>query len=109
MSKNFIVPIPLSSINSTTFTGSYQLVATLPNPCLILRIINNSGVAVTISYDGVNDHDVIQTLATLQINAQANAGATNYAALFRQGTKIYVKAAASTGLLWIAGYYEPLS
>jgi hypothetical protein len=110
MAKNYLLPIPLSSIDSATFTGVYQLVTTLPNACLILRIINNSGIAVTISYDGVNAHDVVQTLSTLQINAQSNAGANNYVVLFRQGTPIYVLGAtASTGLVYVAGYYEPIS
>lgn len=106
MSRNYIVPVPLSSINSTTFTGAYQLVATLPRPCLIVRMVNNSAVLVTISYDGVNDHDVIPTLGVLQLDIQANAGATNYTAFLRQGTSIYVKAAASTGLFYVSGYSQ---
>ena len=110
MSKNFIVPVPLATFNSTGLSGTYQLAATLASPVLILRIVNNSGVAVTVSYDGTNDHDVIQTLATLQLNIQANAGATNFSAWLRQGTQIYVKGpSASTGLIYIAGYSQNAS
>ena len=107
MSKNFILPIPLSTFNSTGLSGTYQLIATLPAPVLILRIVNNSGVAVTVSYDGTNDHDVIQTLATLQLDIQANAGATNFSAWLRQGTQIWIKGpSASTGLIYVAGYTQ---
>lgn len=46
----------LRTIDSATFTGSYQAVGTvLTNPSVLLKIVNNSLVAVTISYNGVND------------------------------------------------------
>jgi len=108
--KNSIHPIPLTSIDSATFTGAYQLISGaggLTNPCIILRIINNSNIGVTISYDGVRDHDFVPANNTLQLPFQSNAQPNNLAALIARGTRIYVKAAAGAGLVYLSGYYQP--
>lgn len=106
--KNCIKAIPLSSISATTFTGAYQAInAGLPFACTVLRITNNTNGGVTISYDGVTDHDFIPTLTTAQINGQANAQPNNMMAQFKAGTIVYVKAAVGTGSCYLAGYYQP--
>lgn len=104
-----MLPIALSSIDSATFTGAYQVITAtgLPKGISLLRIINNSDRLITISYDGTTDHDVIQTLQTLQLPLQVNALPSSYVACIRAGTKIYVKAAAGTGLVYVCGYYTP--
>jgi len=60
--KNNVLPIPLSSIAASTFSGAYQLLSAaggIPNACIFIRIVNNSSKDVTISYDGTNDHDFV--------------------------------------------------
>ena len=49
----------LRSINSATFTGVYQALGTVlaHNPFLI-KMVNNSTVPVTVSIDGIVDHDI---------------------------------------------------
>jgi len=74
--QNKVLPIPLSSIDSSTFTGSYQLLSAaggLPNACVMLHIANNSSVGVTVSYDGTHDHEFIIAGDERQLNFQANA------------------------------------
>lgn len=107
--KNIILPIPLKSIDSSTFTGSYQIVNTggLAKPCSILTIINNSTKDVTVSYDGITDHDFVPTLNTRQIPAQAAHQPNSQTSLFAQGTVVYVKGTAGTGLVYLSGYYTP--
>lgn len=108
--KNSIAPIALSSINSSTFTGSYQLLSAasgIAHACSLIRIVNSSNVGVTVSYDGTNDHDFVNTLDTLQLPAQSNSQPNTFIANLPQGTKVYVKAAAGTGLVYLAGYYQP--
>lgn len=108
--KNKVLPIPLSSIDSATFTGAYQLLsaaAGIPNPCIMLHIANHSNVAVTISYDGITDHDFLLAEHERELNFQTNASPQNYAAALAQGTKIYVKAAAGAGLIYLSGFYSP--
>lgn len=47
------------SIDSSTFTGSYQnLGGPLLFPASLIKLVNNSTVLIDVSIDGVNDHDV---------------------------------------------------
>lgn len=108
--KNTVLPIPLTSINSATFTGAYQLLsgaAGLTNACIMLHIVNNANVSITISYDGVNDHDFLLPATDRELNFQTNANPQAYAASLAQGTKVYVKGAAGVGLVYLSGWYQP--
>lgn len=108
--KNKVLPIPLTSIDSATFTGAYQLLsgaAGITNPAIMLQLINNSNIGVTVSYDGVADHDFVRAASDRQLNFQSNASPQNFGASLAQGTKIYVKAAAGAGLVFLSGFYSP--
>jgi len=108
--KNIVLPIPLSSINSSTFSGAYQLLsgaAGITNACIILRIVNNSTMDVTVSYDGTNDHDYVLTKTTRDIQFQTNALPQSNSCSLAQGTKIYVKGSAGVGLVYLSGFYQP--
>lgn len=107
--KNFIVPIPLtsvtsSSINNTTYTAIND--AGLPHACSIVRIINASSTAVQISYNGTTDHDYVAAGGTIQLDLQTNRQPNGQVALLRAGTVIYVKGTAGTGFLGLAAYYQ---
>lgn len=106
--KNSVAAIPLKSIDSASFTGSYQLIYSLgtPNACFFLSIINNSNRDITVSYDGTNDHDFVPTLKSRDLPVQTNSQPNNKIALFATGTKVWVKAAAGTGFVYLAGYYQ---
>ena len=108
--KNKVLPIPLTSIDSATFTGAYQLLAGaggITNPCIMLHIANNSNVSVTISYDGVHDHDFLLADSQRELNFQTNANSQNWAASLAQGTQVYVKGAAGMGSVYLSGFYQP--
>lgn len=108
--KNKVLPIPLTSIDSATFTGAYQLLSGaggVTNPCIMLHIANNANVSVTISYDGVNDHDFLLANSQRELNFQSNANAQNLAASLGKGTKVYVKGAAGMGSVYLSGFYQP--
>jgi len=107
MPVNFVTPVHLSLINSATFTGNYDVACTgLEEACFLLRIINDSNRDVLVSYDGNANHDYLVAGNTLEINAQANSSPNGDVALFRKGQKIYVKAAAGTGYVYIAAYFS---
>jgi len=106
--KNIVAAVPLSSIAASTFSGVYQLVATLPQACFLLRFVNNTSKDITVSYDGTTDHDFVRTLSDENINAQTNAQPQNFCALFPKGTTVWVKAAVGTGSFFVAGYYQPV-
>ena len=106
--KNRVNNITLTSIDSATFTGALQVINTngLDESCFLIRIINNSDKDITISYDGLIDHDFVGTLSTLQLPAQSNAQPSSFISNISKGTKVYVKGAAGTGLVYLAGYYQ---
>lgn len=107
--QNKIKAIELTSIDSASFTGSYQVINTdgLDEPCSLIRIINDSNRDITVSYDGTTDHDFVPTAETLQLPAQANAGPTSWSSMMPKGTRVYVKGSAGTGFVYLAGYYAP--
>jgi hypothetical protein len=109
--KNCVKAIPLTSIDSSTFTGSYQAINTggLPFPCYIIRINNDSTENVTISYDGTTDHEFLPTLLFTQLTFQGNPQPNGYYAVLPAGTVVYVKGTAGTGLVYLSGYYMPNS
>ncbi len=107
MALNRIRSQTLGSIDSSTFTGSYQAINStgFSNPCFLIRIINDSTVDVTISYDGTTNNDYLRTGETIQLPLQSNAQPMNFLSLMPIGTVIYVKGSAGTGSVYLASYY----
>lgn len=75
----------------------------------ILKMYNDSDVGVTISYDGIINHDYLPSKGTMIIDLQTNhadnaaygAGTLNG----RQGQLVYGKqTGATTGNIYISGY-----
>lgn len=103
--RQILLPEPMRSINSASFTGSYQAVGTpLAQPSRALLFINNSGVLVTVSWDGVNDAFVLLPGAGFAFDENANAVASTQF-VTRAGTQFYVKGSASTGFVYISTFY----
>lgn len=85
----------LRSINSTTFTGSYQVLGSpLLNPSYICKLVNNSNVLVTISIDGVNDIDVAPP-NSFWLYDEGKVGLSSSLPALPAGTQILVKGAAA--------------
>ena len=97
----------LKSLDTSTLTGIYLPVNPLglDGACFSLRIINNSNKDLTISYDGVTDHDFLPAGDYMHYDFQLNWMPGNMLALMAKGTKIYVKATAGTGYVYVTGYY----
>jgi hypothetical protein len=103
---NRVLAVPLLG---GAVTASYAALNPLglPNACFLLRIINNSTDPITISYDGITDHDSLPGSTYLQLNAQANSQPNNFIANFPSGFTVYVKGTGSSGNAYVAGYYQP--
>ena len=100
-----ILPDTLRSIDSSTFTGSYQAVGTpLTNGARIIKFTNLSGAIVTLSWDGVNAHEVLPANSFVLIDISAARENAQFLEV-QQGTQFYVKASSSTGLFYISCYY----
>lgn len=102
--------IPLAVFNSAGLVGTYAALngTGFASPIKVLKIYNGSTVGITISFDGVNDHDYYPSGATLIIDIQSNHGtdAVNAMGMWRgrQNQILYGKGSAGTGNLYISGF-----
>lgn len=95
----------LRSIDSATFTGSYQKLSTpLVNPSYICKLVNNSGALVTISIDGVNDIDIAPA-NSFWLYDESKAGIVSSLPALPAGTQFFVKGSASTGSVYLVSQY----
>ncbi len=106
--KNSMHAIALTSIDSATLSGSYQVVNSsgLSNACSIVRLVNASNVGVTVSYDGSTDNDYLRANSDIQLSFQANSQPSSAIANLSKNTHVYVKGSAGTGLIYLSGYYQ---
>jgi hypothetical protein len=109
--RNIVQAIPLTSVLSSAINASTYTAITaaggLPAACFLLRINSTSTTDVTISYDGVNDHEFLLHGTSMQIESQANNRPQNSVALFPAGMVVYAKGTAGTGSIYLSGYYQP--
>jgi hypothetical protein len=105
--SNKLLPLTIGVIDSSTFTGSYQLVTTLAYPVTFLRIVNSSTENIAVSFDGTNEHEFVPTLTQFNLPAGALAQAGNYNCFVAANTPVYVKGSAGTGIVSVSGYYQP--
>jgi hypothetical protein len=95
-----------STLNAVTFTPINP--AGLSNPCFLLRVNNFSDQIIIISYDGVNNHDQIDTRTSLEVYGGQGSGTPNTSfCLWPIGTIVYARSAAGAGAVSVAGYYQP--
>lgn len=99
----------LRSIDSSTFTGSYQAVGgPLAHPARIFKFVNNSNVVVAVSIDGINDMDILPASSFALYDIGTNKGVSTSFEL-PSHTQIYVKSASSgTGLFYVVILYALL-
>ena len=108
MAQNFIRACVLKTIDASTFTGAFKAINPLgfEGACAIMRIINDSNVALIISYDGVNEHDYIRAASELQITFQDANLPNGDTALVKKRTIVYAKSGVGVGYVSVAGYYQ---
>jgi len=93
------------SMNSASFSGSYQALGTpLAHPAQFLLFVNNSGVIVTVSDDGTNDKFTVLPGSAVTFDLVSD-GVTTTAFSIPAQTQFYVKASASTGLFYFSLIY----
>lgn len=109
MYKDKIQPIGLTSRASSTLTAGYQSINPngLPQACEIIYLTSSSSTEVTVSFDGVNDHEIlVATAGRIPLFAQNNAQPKAEKSLWPKGTVVYVKGTAGTGNIYLSGYYN---
>jgi len=107
MAQNSVKPFVLSSILSSGVTSIYAPInsAGFVQAPFFIRINNASSAAITVSYNGVNDHEFIPANSIFELPSQANSQPGAYIALLPKHTIVYVKGTAGTGNIYLSGYY----
>jgi hypothetical protein len=111
--QNKIKTIPLTSFDSASLTGSYQAINSsgFEESIFLMRLINDATTDITISYDGITDHDHLAGTAasipreTLQIDLTQKPAASGYV-FFPKGTVVYIKGIAGVGTIYLSAYYQ---
>ena len=95
----------LRSINSAAFTGAYQALGTpLGHNPFLVKMVNNSTVPVTVSIDGVVDHDICPSGSFFLYDETANASREGGLTVAK-GTQFWVKGAAGVGSVYLVVQY----
>lgn len=110
MPQTRVLAIPLESIDSTTLSPVYQPInpSGLANACFFLKIINGGNTVITISYDGVTDHDVVFATSIAELPSGTVTSLREQSALFAKGLVVYAKGVAGVGSIAVVGYYRNL-
>lgn len=110
LDQDYFQYITAGQFNPASLTGTFQPVFTngFPDQIKIMEVYNGGSVAIDVSYDGVNLHQVWPPSATLIIDFQANHrnnppyGGGN---LFGPtGQNVWVRTSVNPGFLTIGGY-----
>ena len=96
----------LRSLPGAGFTGSYQALGTpLANSIRLFKITNNTASDLTVSYDGVTNHEFVPAMTFVLIDITANK-VWDCQFCLAAGTQVYVKGAvALTGNVYLSTYY----
>lgn len=107
MAQNSVKPLVLSSILSSAVTTLYAPLngTGFSQSPFFVRINNASTMPITISYDGVHDHEFISANSVFELPSQTNAQPSAQVALFPKFTIVYVRGTAGTGNVYLSGYY----
>ncbi len=103
--SNRIFPVAIRSIDSASFTGSYQALGSVyTNPIRLMKIINNSDENVTISMDGgTTDHDFVPATTYCVYDFGTQKG-TSADAMDLPPVGLMIKGSSGTGLVYVIAY-----
>ena len=100
-----LFPDAMQTFDSSTMTSSYQALGdALAEPTRILKIINNSTKDITISWDGITDHDFVPIEGFSLYDVGTNRGNSAPELCIRKGTQIFVKGTAGTGSIYLVTF-----
>jgi hypothetical protein len=99
--------LPLATFNAAALVAGYTSVNSpgFLKPIFFMRIVNASNSPVTISFDGVTDHEYLPINGEFNFAVQQNAQPNSQLALISAYTQVYVKGAAGVGFITVSGYY----
>lgn len=110
-----LVPEPERHFPGASLTTAYQAIldatsaaSPISNPSSMVVMVNNTGVLIKVSWDGVNDHLTLVAGATLVMDENSNA-VSNSEYKTKAGTQFFVKvptAGAGTDNFYFSTFYS---
>ena len=95
----------LRSIDSATLNGTYQTIGGMfAHEGYKVKMVNNSTSLVTVSIDGTTDIDVCPA-NSFWLYDEGTVGESGDSPALPQGTQIFVKGSAGTGLIYLVVQY----
>lgn len=110
MTKNFVTPIELQSVDGTAIAADTWTAFDadgIEGNCFLISVNNDSDADVFISYNGVTRHEFVAAGERFNFDFQTNASPSGEVAKLRKWTKLYVQGtAAQAGNIYLSGYYN---
>ena len=101
-----IYPEALKSIASSGISSSYQAIgAATTHQARIIKLLNNSTQDVTVSWDGINDHDYVPANSFALYDFTTNRSTDSPLIVAQTGTNLFVKGTAGTGSVYLVVFY----
>ncbi len=102
--KNKLQATTMHTFNCASLTGSYQVLSSggFEVDLAVYKVYNSGSEDVTISYNNIDDQDVIPAGGTFVLDIQANKEGDR--AAWPVGRETFVKGTASAGTLYEIGY-----
>jgi len=104
-----LFPEQMRSLAFGFISGSYTVIGSaLANPAYILHFVNDTDVAITISWDGVTDHAYLPAGGFLLLDVDANHAANATGLWGGVGQRFWVKevlSSPSSGVVTLSSYY----
>jgi|ERR1700759_1771233 len=103
---NILLYEPIRSIDSATFTGSFQALGTpLANAASLIKMVNNSGSDVTISIDGTSTVDICPAGSFWLYDITTNKACDGNPIFIPKGRQYLVSGTANVGLVYLVVQY----
>lgn len=100
----------LRSLAFGSISGTYAGVgASFANPVRILKITNTTDALLTVSFDGINDKDVVAANSAWIHDYGSNKADTGGQLDQSLGERVYVKGAPSSGSVYVTVIYASAS
>jgi len=108
MSKDLVKPEVVQSFNSAGLTGNFQAVNVngFSGAAFKIRIINDSDVPVSVSFNGIDANDFVLEGTDLTLDFQNNNQPGNNKCVFPAGTIVYLAGGAGTGFIYVTAYSQ---
>lgn len=96
----------LRSIGFASISGTYATVGTpFSHPMRLVKFVNITDGNLTISFDGVNDNDIIPAGGFALYDLTTNKILPDTTFVFQEGTQVFIKGTVTTGNFYVVAIF----